>query len=1567
MEADFGRCSLEPAFGSVSGMEFSLSPAGFTVLRQRISTAFTPVLVVAALTAVSVMTGPTIARGQFPGFSQNTRQLSGRFVDPPRALEQELREAEKALEDSQYSDAVVRLGNLLALEMSDVDDDYLLDQDFFLDTKKSRIRGAPLTESFKNTVRDKIAKLPAAALETYELRYGPVAGKTLEEAAMSRDWQRVREVRRKYFHTNAGYDASWLLAQHEMFTGHPIAASALLDDVVSVPRAVNRLGNGVLVFYAAACKLANRKLPNAMLDPGGVFDGMAEVEIAGVSQSGPKKGELTEWLNQYFGVIDEFKAGQINDYPIFNVTPNRNGASSGQLPLSNLRWELDTTVSPREEREVKRLSNELMSGGQMPPPSWMPLRVGPQLLMRTTEYLVGVDYRTGKRVWLHPWDKSGEDVEKDAESLPGVRDESSASELLRQRVWNDVPYGQVTSDGERAYLLEGLKQLNSASFGPMGFRGSRPAATNGNTLVALDLASEGKLKWFLGAQSGSDSALADAFFLGPPLPVDGCLYVMFELAGDICLSCLEPATGDEIWRQQLVSVESGTISRDWIRRVAGAMPSYHEGVLVCPTGAGALVAVNLGDRTLRWGVNYDRNNAMTQFVQGRGRVDTKQLMQRWFTGTAIASDQAVLVTPVESGRLFGFNLLTGKPLFTQKMRLEMRYLAGIRGDRFYVVGSNVMKAYELSSGSQIWRTESDVFEAGQQVSGQGVFGDGFYLLPTTSRQILRISLDDGTVMDRRSTNYELGNMVAANGEIITQGPTKLSVAFGEATLVPMVNRMLEENPNDFDALVRKSELLIQEGQIAQSLELLTKARQMQPGNDEVRMLSVSAMLGQMRQSDEINPIYAEEVSRLIDRPFERIEFNALLVKAALKDKRMDEASRLLLELSELILTESKRSDTADALLRDISRTCTLDAWMHGRVQEFIAKASSDEMDAFSARLSAYLEGKSQSVNGRVRRLLTHFDDMDAIAPLREEIAQRLMEDQELLSLETVALGNQKLDMEGLQELSFDRLMMLADAYSLGKMPGNLRLVLGELDSRSDELSDESISRIDLMRAGLDGKLDVKEWPTNVTYEWKPRNTVRSTRVKQRFDGIEVQAGEEFHGWALLSTDLSTLTFRAPDGSLKRVPVQGWKLSDGKKIGRVSGGVMVVQTIAGLFAVDLFNVLKDGRDAILWRREIGSASGNVAKLEGFSAPFGEQIKRYLIESNNMIERPEFRVGTILGNRVIVLQGGELLAIDLFSGETIWSNNRAPKSGAVISNGEQVAVVSPYLREMALFDLVDGRLLEKKPFKHGEVWKSAGENLLCYKLTNEDNVYTVQLVNPFTGETLLSQEANSSNAPNKDSDASVFVSRVFSGHYLVMMSVTGETFIWDLREGREVARAQLPQQENLKEVRAMELDGQIIVFPRLATDVLAKSVVKLVTYHDQMHHTVHGAFAFFLKDGTLRWSKEFEQPWGCTMPQPSGTPLMLLTRSLVEYRATSQRTDLEVLGLDVRNGKVLVAPPLHPVQNGNNRIDSTIVVQADRAVVDVSFGGVEAISFQFKTNEELNQDAEDAPPAQLEENK
>ena len=44
-----------------------------------------------------------------------------------------------------------------------------------------------------------------------------------------------------------------------------------------------------------------------------------------------------------------------------------------------------------------------------------------------------------------------------------------------------------------------------------------------------------------------------------------------------------------------------------LRRLAGLSPSYANGILVCPTGANSVVAVDLATRALLWGYRFKRS------------------------------------------------------------------------------------------------------------------------------------------------------------------------------------------------------------------------------------------------------------------------------------------------------------------------------------------------------------------------------------------------------------------------------------------------------------------------------------------------------------------------------------------------------------------------------------------------------------------------------------------------------------------------------------------------------------------------------------------------------------------------------------------------------------------------------------------------------------------------------------------------------------------------------------------------------------------------------------------------
>ena len=99
-----------------------------------------------------------------------------------------------------------------------------------------------------------------------------------------------------------------------------------------------------------------------------------------------------------------------------------------------------------------------------------------------------------------------------------------------------------------------------------------------NKLAAYDIHT-GKLQWELGGQEALTQS--DTFFLGPPLPLRGQLYVIAEIKGEMRLLALDGATGTLLWKQQLAMVEVN-LTQDPIRRMAGISPSYSDGVLIVP-------------------------------------------------------------------------------------------------------------------------------------------------------------------------------------------------------------------------------------------------------------------------------------------------------------------------------------------------------------------------------------------------------------------------------------------------------------------------------------------------------------------------------------------------------------------------------------------------------------------------------------------------------------------------------------------------------------------------------------------------------------------------------------------------------------------------------------------------------------------------------------------------------------------------------------------------------------------------------------------------------------------------
>ncbi|QEF97316.1 Outer membrane protein assembly factor BamB [Stieleria maiorica] len=1484
------------------------------------------------------------------GFDQNM----SRFIPPPRMLNQQLKDAQEAINDRRYSDAVVILGDLLERNVDPTDDSSIAGQDFFLEIKDSDQQR--LDQSFLRHCRDLIGGLPSDAFATYELRYGALAKQSLEQATRDRDWKRLREVRRKYFHTAAGYQASLILAQRELYLGHPLASSLLLDDVVSSRHAVDQLGQGLLAMHAIACRLGGRSVPRELAST------RVEVTI-GDSADAETITDWRGWIDEHYQLPDMDSISRSADYPLLGGSASRNETDAGQLPLSTPRWMLETTATPLEEQRLRKKADELAASGRLVPPSWTPIRVGNQLLMRTTERLRGVDYRTGKRVWQYPWfqtDVSAETEQYDAMLGTGA---SGPPDRLSRRVWNDLPYGQITSDGKRVFLLDDLSPFQMLQINPlMGVRNTSTADGGRNTLVALELETEGKTLWRLGQNPTIESELNQAFFLGAPIAVDGALYAMAEIAGDILLVSLDPATGKLVWKQQLVAIEGAGIQFDAIRRISGATPSYHEGVLICPTGAGATVAVDLADRTLRWANSYQRRAMGSIMFNSRSGQSSDQLLQRWHNSAATASGMSVLVTPPATDNLYCFELVDGKKRFS-KSRQAAFYLAGVRDDQFLMVSARDVVSHDLESGRLNWRTDQRLVSAGQQIVGRGVFGDDSYIVPTSGNELVEISLVDGTLVDRVTAQFPLGNLIAIDGEIISQGPTRLVVALGKKTLGPRVERILQDDPDNLDALVQKALLLSERGDRREALEVLQKARTIDPDSDDVLMLSISSMLGELRENPTPPPGLEEELDALIDTPNQRLEFLALRIESALRKRSVADATKRLLDFSRVMADLSPVGNEDDAILRDPARDCALDSWVCARAAEVMRIATeANEVNVVQEELQNYLESTRLESTKRLSAMTGQLGPL-GIDDLVVTLGKRRIAEGELLLAERLLLGaslpSQLLDQQQL-DFTADRAITLAEVYNEGSLYQDATAV-SEALLKSDPAAENKDATIELQTraeeslAATESSIDVAS-PVSLT--WKSQSLPgagRSTFLQAVVDPT-LYGGQSFQGWKVVNRGGSVM-FQNPDGNVMQLPMDEFRaarVQDRKA--KISGGLMILERPGRISAVDLFALQGSRRsDASLWARDFGAdgASNTQRKIE--TTVFGDSNFSYPTNAGAANQISEFRVGPVLGDRVLVLQAGDLLAVDTTNSETLWRNSSAPTLGHILVDQDRVAVVS-YMKgivsSVSQFDLFDGRAIESAEWEHGKVWATSGKHVLAYQVDAKSSAATVRLVDPFAGKVVLEIDAMIKQPLTQVAGRGC--GRILQDRYMVLFDTNGRLVIWDLLKATELCRHDTGEMPELQSMYAMWMDGQILVLP---ANAVVRQKGDMLTQHGETHRTVHQIIAVSTRSGEIIWNRDFQDDaWGITVDQPYGSPVVLLARSKTIYEVNKSTPKMDVAMLRLTDGETIHEQLERVVSPQSTGLTTYLTVQPELSRVQATIDGEQLVYAFGETSAPIRQPAE-----------
>ncbi|MDR2761314.1 MAG: PQQ-binding-like beta-propeller repeat protein [Planctomycetaceae bacterium] len=251
--------------------------------------------------------------------------------------------------------------------------------------------------------------------------------------------------------------------------------------------------------------------------------------------------------------------------------------------------------------------------------------------------------------------------------------------------------------------------------------------------------------------SDEELLFSETIFLGAPLPLQGRLYCICESEGLVQLFVLNPADGKLLSKVPLA--QSNRQSKDVLRNLYGLMPSASNGILICPTGLGLVVAIDATTATPIWIFGYEQTKIQEAAAGGRvirigGRfiggfdpnmTDNNQFrnffaQSGWQSPCIMIDKNRALIAPPDLPNLYCVDLLTGKLLWqmTNLYRPNALYVACIHNDVAYVVTPVSILALSMESGRRLWQQ----FQAPQYaISNNPAEFSGIRIIAGAGRQV----------------------------------------------------------------------------------------------------------------------------------------------------------------------------------------------------------------------------------------------------------------------------------------------------------------------------------------------------------------------------------------------------------------------------------------------------------------------------------------------------------------------------------------------------------------------------------------------------------------------------------------------------------------------------------------------------------------------------------------------------------------------------------------------------------------------------------------------------------------
>lgn len=1365
---------------------------------------------VLTLVAVAVCSASPMAAADEPLEKADSALSHSAVPLSNRSLRDQLRRAEAMISRQEFPSAIAEIRKATATANSQI----LVNE--FADQWQEYRDSHSVIESLLYT-------LPEDSLESYRRQVNPLAHAQFLKAVRASDFSMLRKLPAKFPLTDAARDSlrflmAWHLDRQEFALAGAIARR--LTRLPDLTKDHLALAYGVIEL----CDARSGSSETSFVSTDGAETG------TGAKKSEAARTRATSQSTQ--GIHVNLKSELPIRAKLFPL-------------LTRPDWQLESDLDAEAATLTRHALHEHFEQSIPILPRAQPLIVGDVVLRRSLTRISAHELATGQTLW------SSDSVSEAGQSASRLTMNLSLQELMAQKLARglqlDSLQSRLSSDGERVFTVEsGGGAMSGRLLSQSGLlSGSGYQNQTRNRIVARRLRT-GKIEWTLTADSlfpllpelaqASDSSpgIGDVYFCGLPTPVDRNVVGLVQVGEVLRLYSADCSAGRVDWVIDVAEVARlSPADADW--RSLDCRVVLVDGVLICPTGAGLVIGVDPGTRSVIWSRRYSR--ADTPLEVTRLPFASTRPQRPWWQGwrdhktvsvKSEPSGELVAGTPHETGKSIlvaagpdaeGVNAIeprTGRRLWSLEVESPIDLVSS--WDRVLILGRHSITSVDGKSGTTHWQTSClEPVGTGYTLSlsseAGGDAGTEFYVFPARGGSLVAVNCGDGSMIESVDRVESLaGCLVSVNDRIVALNQDRLgawpmlSAVSGRGLGKPLSSadgKSADEKVASPDEIIDRAVIERSCEMFAEAAARLRKVSDSPRAERELRKTLLAWIESGKLSSERLSEVESE-AERLAGESSipELINIRHAAAKAAVLSGEPAVALRFYAKLQSLNPSGEPRFLKPEPL-----RSVRHDRLIQGEVLDLFDNQDATTAGQLKRDFEKLVEAASESRDPfALQRFTRQWLCLPAVSKYalddRARIGTRYGQKQ--LSLLALAGSSKEIT-------SIEASKKLIDLYNSRRYSRDAESIRKTLLKRGTVIVADSVLKKNAGTPWHSGAVTVSEHSEpNLDTTFIPvpvqcaggalfdRLNVAINPRSSRNDIVVRFFGDGISGsWKTVIPTASS-----PLKSVGRM-YRGWGI----------GHLLILQLGAELFGISPFDGSGEPRVQRLWSLDMANGSRQEDHQYAPTIPGFSEEQLTMLDA---FGRPIAKVGPVRAGYLCFQNRGRLVCLDPSTGQRLWQRYELPRQTICDGDGENVFLTQPREDRVTVLRAVDGatvkqfRLSDASKFRGTVLQAANGELLLAKPALSSSTDSVVPSYSQVALVRLRSESVGWSTSTEK-------ADSVFSAgpDWIGILHETGKLRIVDRRSGVEISTCAVDRSEQVRAIHvASDASTHVIAFSNVA---------------------------------------------------------------------------------------------------------------------------------------------------------